>query len=85
MKADTLWQALERRYPAPAWCLFAEVRNGTGAARRVDRYADGIAMSMFPSRGLSVLGFEIKVDRRDWMRELAQPDKAEAIAQFCDE
>ena len=28
-------------------------------------------------------GIEIKVDRRDWLRELKDPDKAEAIARFC--
>jgi len=39
---------------------------------------------MYPSRGLSVHGFEIKVSRGDLKKELACPDKAESVAQYCD-
>ena len=42
-------------------------------------------MNMYPSRGLTVMGFEIKVSRGDLMRELANPDKAEPVAQYCNE
>ena len=33
------------------------------------RYADAIAMNLWPSRGLAVHGFEIKISRGDWQRE----------------
>jgi hypothetical protein len=36
-----------------------------------------MAMSLFPSRGLDIYGFEIKVNRNDWLRELKVPEKAE--------
>jgi hypothetical protein len=39
---------------------------------------------MWPSRGLELLGFEIKASRADWLRELANPAKAEPIAGYCD-
>ena len=59
-----------------------EVPDGTGHTGT--RTADAIAMSMWPSRGLEVIGMEIKVSRGDWLRELKNPAKAEAMAKFCD-
>jgi len=49
-----------------------------------ERYADAIAMSLWPSRGLDIIGFEIKVSRTDWQKELKDPSKSEALMQFCD-
>jgi len=74
--------ALRTRYMQPEWALFFEVADGTGAAQR--RWADALAMNMYPSRGLAVHGFEIKVSRSDLKKELACPDKAESVAQYCD-
>lgn len=75
--------ALRRRFPAPGWALIEEVRNTTGYARKV-RSADALAMSLWPSRGLELHGFEIKVSRGDWRREINDPEKAEVIARYCD-
>ena len=74
--------ALEKRYCAPEWCLMHEVANGTGFTGK--RYADCIAMDLFPSRGLAIHGLEIKVSRSDLSNELKNPDKADEIAQYCD-
>lgn len=57
------------------------VGDGTGAACR--RRADAIAMNMWPSRGLVVRVFEIKVSRNDLALELKDPTKAEAFAHYC--
>lgn len=73
---------LRERYPAPEWAIFFEVANGLGLADR--RYADAVAMSLFPSRGLDVHGFEVKTARGDWLRELKNPTKADVIASYCD-
>lgn len=73
---------LRERYPAPAWAIFFEVASGTG--RQLSRYADAIAMSLFPSRGLDFNGFEIKEHRKDWLVELKNPQKADEIASYCD-
>lgn len=78
-----LFNALRNRFPAEGYALFQEVRNGTGYGRK-ERYADAIAMSLWPSRGLELLGFEFKTSRSDWQRELKDPSKAEAICQFCE-
>ncbi len=74
--------ALARRYKAPEFALFAQVGNGTGFTG--NRYADAMAMSLWPSRGLYLYGFEIKVSRSDWLRELRDPAKAEDVASYCD-
>lgn len=73
---------LRERYPAPEWAIFFEVANGPGSTHR--RYADAVAMSLFPSRGLDIHGFEVKTARADWLRELKKPEKAETIASSCD-
>ena len=41
-------------------------------------------MSLWPSRGLEMHGFEVKVSRSDWIKELRTPDKAEAVYRYCD-
>ncbi len=73
---------LHRRYSAPAWAFLTRVRRGTGFST-VIRTADAIAMSLYPSRGLEIHGFEIKVSTNDWKKELAEPEKAEEMQQFC--
>jgi hypothetical protein len=73
---------LSRKYPAPAWSFLTRVRRGTGFST-VIRTADAIAMSLFPSRGFEIQGFEIKVSKNDLKKELSQPEKAEEIQQFC--
>lgn len=83
LKSSDICAALRDRFKQPEWSLFFEVGNATGGHCR--RHADALAMNMYPSRGLSILGFEIKVSRGDLKRELANPDKAEEIARYCDE
>lgn len=78
----TIEKQLRERYTAPEWAIFFEVANGLGLSDR--RYADAIAMSLFPSRGLDIHGFEVKRSRADWMRELKEPAKADSIARYCD-
>lgn len=75
---------LAKKYSPPEYAFLTQVRNGTGCARAVDRTADALAFSLWPSRGLSVSGFEIKISKSDLKSEIANPEKAEAIAQYCD-
>ena len=82
--ATDVAELLRKRYPYPEWALLFEVRNATGYTSRVTRYADAMAMNLWPSRGLEVLGFEIKSHRGDWIRELKNPAKAETIQAYCD-
>lgn len=73
---------LRTRYQHPEWALCFEVANTTGAYAK--RYADGVAMNLFPSRGLAIHGFEIKVSKSDFKNEIANPEKSEAVQQYCD-
>jgi hypothetical protein len=75
---------LRERFAAPEYAFIPQVRNGTGYSRRTTRTADALAMSLWPSRGLELLGFELKSDRADWLREKGDPEKAEEIGKFCD-
>ena len=81
ISATTVREALRLRFAAPAYAYFDEVGNATGW--RCNRHADGVAMSLWPSRGLELHGIEIKVSRQDWLKELADPKKADDIAKFC--
>ena len=75
---------LERkRYGGDQWVVFREVRNATGFARKRERYADLLAFSVWPSRGIYLEGVEIKVSRSDWLRELEDPAKADEFFQYC--
>lgn len=75
-------QALAKRFQAPEWALFFEVSQGTGSYG--GRYADAVAMNLFPSRGLRVEGVEIKASRGDWLRELRDPTKSAPVQRYCD-
>lgn len=78
-----LLHALGQRFCSPSYSFIPGVRNTTGYARTV-RTADAIAMSLWPSRGLDLHGFELKSSRSDWKRELDNPEKAEEICAYCD-
>ena len=82
MTEGQVFEALRARYAAPAWALLPQVADRTGAY--ASRAADALAVGLWPSRGLDVIGFEIKVSRSDWLRELRQPAKAEPMVAICD-
>lgn len=76
-----LQHLLREAHPSGEWALLFEVAPRTGGGTR---YADAIAVNLWKSRGYAVHGFEIKVSRADWLRELKQPEKAEEIFGHCD-
>lgn len=97
----TILDALHRRYrqfngESDRWVRAEHPRNGTGFYGYTDEYGDGgsiaplrtadfLAIDMWESAGHRMIGHEVKISRSDWRRELADPSKAEAWAQFCDE
>jgi hypothetical protein len=56
------------------YAVATQVRSHAGFDAR--RTADFVAMDLWPSTGLAIHGHEIKVSRSDWLRELAEPEKA---------
>lgn len=83
MSTGDLLKKLAAKYPVPAYAFLTQVRNGTGYLN-VTRTADAMVMSLWPSRGLELIGFEMKISRSDWLRELKNPEKAEEMVKFCD-
>lgn len=82
LSAAQVAAGLKARYRAPQWATFMEVHDSTGAG--MSRSVDLLACSLWPSDNFVVHGFEIKISRGDFQRELKTPQKAEAIARYCD-
>lgn len=70
----------------PRYAYAEHVRSETGFGdgyRNRVRTADAVAIDLWPSSGNAIHGFEVKVSRADWLTELRDPSKADAIKQFC--
>jgi protein gp37 len=72
---------LRETYPAPQWAVFSEVPRYVGADvgdLGILRRADALAVRTWgPADRWQIRGFEVKRSRGDWLRELAEPEKAE--------
>jgi hypothetical protein len=82
LTAGQVEEAVRKMYAHNAYIVLSQVRNGTGFAK-APRTADMLAISTWPSRGLYAIGIEIKVNKYDLQKELANPKKAEEIAKNC--
>ncbi|HEC93357.1 MAG TPA: hypothetical protein ENI51_10255 [Candidatus Atribacteria bacterium] len=84
MNTKQVLDALKNKYDdhGHSYAFLTQVGNSTGFS--CNRWADAIVMSLWESRGLEIIGFEIKVSRTDWLRELKNPAKADPIYQYCD-
>lgn len=80
--AHDLRAALKRIHPGDEYVTLFEVPARTG--RAPEARADALVMSLWPSRGIELCGFEFKVDRGDWLAELKAPAKADIIGRHCD-
>lgn len=74
---------LRRRYSDDGWryALFEEIQDGTGEKGK--RRIDALVMELWPSDGLNLTAFEVKVDRQDWLRELDNVPKAAPFLKLC--
>lgn len=74
-------ELLRQRHSAPGnggageHAFLAQVRNAAGFD--ANRTFDAVTVGLWPSRGLPVDVWEIKVSRSDWLNELRKPAKAE--------
>ena len=79
--------ALHARYSQPSqgttvrWVCAEHVKAACGFDRRA---ADFLAQDLWEGQGNLLHGHEVKVSRSDWLRELADPAKAEAVKRYCD-
>lgn len=82
LNSRDMLRLLEKRYPKLQGFVFlSEVGDGTGV--NVNRYADAVVLQTWPSRGIAIEGFEIKVSRSDLIRELENPRKADGVGKYC--
>lgn len=82
IQEDEVLDALRKKFGYPSHAFFEHIRDCTGFS--ATRTADALAMSLWPGRGLTLEGFEIKVDRGDWLKELKTPEKSEVFVTVCD-
>lgn len=90
-RTATMLDLIRRRYEGDgteqqmsrSHVVIEEVAPGTGWAG-AQRWADVLALSVWPSKGLTLDGFEIKASRADLKRELANLTKHQAVARYCD-
>ncbi len=82
MTAGALGDLLAAKYPRDRYALFFNVPDDVGLKAR--RRADAIAFGLWGSVGHFVDGFELKVSRSDWLREVKQVEKADPFVARCD-
>jgi len=63
----------------PRYVCADHVRNAPGFD--ANRTADFVAVDTWKG-GAEIHGFEIKVDRKDWLHELKQPEKSDAFKRY---
>lgn len=80
--ASMIKAALRVHFARPAYAVFYEVSNDTGAKART--WTDAIAVGVWPSTGQEIIGIEIKVSRSDWLREAKNPAKTSPMFDHCD-
>lgn len=84
LTAEQVIAAIRRRYipdaQVPEWVLLEQVRNQQGyGGRDPIRTFDALMVGLWESRGHPIHGFEVKVSKGDWKRELKAPDKADPL------
>lgn len=76
----TPFQLLRAKYPEEECVLIREVPDSSYR----NRYLDYMVINLWASRGQSIIGFEVKSYRSDWLNELKNPKKQELHVPYCD-
>lgn len=89
MTAADVKAALHDRYAKPSqgragerYVCLEEARSGAGFQGNTGQ-CDFLAINTWRSRGMELIGHEVKVSMSDWRSELADPAKAERFSRFC--
>lgn len=80
-QSQAIYRLISNKYERMGYSVLPQVRNKPGTDDI--RTADALAISQSALRDTSFIGFEIKVSKSDFRTELANPQKADEIAQFC--
>lgn len=82
LDAGDVCDLLRAKYPRDRYALFFDVPDAVSLQQR--RRIDALAFGIWQSVGREIHGFEIKVSRGDWLREVKQVDKADPFIAVCD-
>ena len=82
LSTPALGDLLRAKYPRDRYALFFDVPDAVGLDQR--RRIDALAFGIWQSVGREIQGFELKVSRSDWLRELKQVNKADPFIAICD-
>lgn len=82
LKTKEVEAALLRKFDQPKYLTLLDVGCATGY--EIPRRADAVSIALWPSMQCRLTGYEIKVSRGDFTRELRNLEKAQATARFCD-
>lgn len=64
------------------YVAMSHVRSDAGFD--AERTADFMALDLWPSKGLTLHGHEVKISRSDWLNELKDPEKSAAFMKHVD-
>ena len=73
--------ALATKFSLPQHAIIFQVPDGTGMNKC--RTADALAINCWNSRQVELQGFEIKVSRGDWQKEMQDPSKSATFMIHC--
>lgn len=82
INTPALQAMLAEKYPRDRYALFFDVPDNVGTNQQ--RRADAIAIGCWRSVGHLIDGFELKISRADWLREVASVTKADPFVERCD-
>lgn len=83
MNTSELTSLLRLKHSGLDWAFVEQVPNGTSLKKT--RTADALAMHLWTTKGgIRLHGFEIKVSRSDWQKEMQDVSKSESFQRYCD-
>lgn len=82
LSTPALESLLREKYPRDKYALIFDVPDAVSMDQK--RRIDALAFGCWASLGRSLEGFELKVSRSDWLRELKNVNKADPFVALCD-
>jgi len=84
VKHEELIDRLERKVLGPEGQGHRAVFLRSVMSPDGSRLADAVSLGLWRTRGQHLSGYEVKVRRADWLGELREPAKADALGRYCD-
>lgn len=86
LKTHDVMELLRVRFDRQSgYAMLENVANGVGnGANGRRRFADALAMEQWGKSDHLLHGFEVKVSRTDWLKELKDETKADSVYRYCD-